>query len=290
MSMNKPSRNRTNENLINANTSMPGLKLVSCPLAAFFKERRLIWDLSLRGVVKVYFGSSLGILWLFLEQFIFIVVLWFIFSKGLKFSGKLDVAFLPWFMSGYIVWIYLSKCVNAMPLLFTEYSYLLKKWRFKSSLIPVVNTVQHLMIHTLFLIFLILICIIYGIDISVYFFQTGYYLACTIIFLTSASLVVSSISLFIKDVKYFVAICIQLGFWVSPIYWESSFFPKEYHFFLKLNPIHYLVQGYRDSFLYSIPFWQRTGETMYFWGFTLVLLIVGTGIYKKLRPHFGDVI
>jgi ABC-type polysaccharide/polyol phosphate export permease len=290
MIKNKTNSNKTNSKLIDVDETLPGLTRIPQPIATLIRERKLIWDLSLRAVVKNYFGSSLGILWLFLEQIVFIVVLWFIFSKGLKFSGKLEVAFLPWFMSGYIVWIYLSKCIGAMPMLFPEYSYLLKKWRFKASLIPMVNTVQHLIIHTLFLVLLAFIFIIYNINVSVHFFQLLYYLASTFVFLTAVSLIVSSVSLFIKDIKYVVAILIQLGFWVSPIYWETSFFPIDYHFYLKLNPVHYLVQGYRDSFIYHIPFWHRTGETIYFWCFTAVLLAIGTTVYKKLRPHFGDVI
>jgi len=59
---------------------------------------------------------------------------------------------------------------------------------------------------------------------------------------------------------------------------------------LKLNPMFYIVQGYRDSFIYKIWFWQRPGMTLYFWAFTLVFWLIGTRLFRKLKIHFADVL
>ena len=37
-------------------------------------------------------------------------------------------------------------------------------------------------------------------------------------------------------------------------------------------------------------FWERPTLTLYFWAFTLIVLAVGLGMFKRLRPHFSDVL
>jgi lipopolysaccharide transport system permease protein/teichoic acid transport system permease protein len=67
-------------------------------------------------------------------------------------------------------------------------------------------------------------------------------------------------------------------------------FPGKYMIFVQINPLYYIVTGYRDSFLYHVPFWEKPMLTLYFWGFTGFSLLLGIIVFKKLRPHFADVI
>ena len=59
---------------------------------------------------------------------------------------------------------------------------------------------------------------------------------------------------------------------------------------LKLNPMYYIVAGYRDSLINKAGFWEQPGMTIYYWILTIVLFIIGTKIFKKLKPHFADVL
>ena len=52
----------------------------------------------------------------------------------------------------------------------------------------------------------------------------------------------------------------------------------------------YVVQGYRDTILDKILFVNRLGETAYFWGVVVVLFALGTTVYRRLEPHFADML
>jgi lipopolysaccharide transport system permease protein/teichoic acid transport system permease protein len=65
--------------------------------------------------------------------------------------------------------------------------------------------------------------------------------------------------------------------------------PKEYVSLIQLNPVYYLVQGYRESLIEQRWFWEND-LTLYFWIVTLVILVSGAFIFKRLRPHFADVL
>jgi teichoic acid transport system permease protein len=54
--------------------------------------------------------------------------------------------------------------------------------------------------------------------------------------------------------------------------------------------MYYIVAGYRDSLINKAGFWEQPGMTIYYWILTIVLFIIGTKIFKKLKPHFADVL
>ena len=59
---------------------------------------------------------------------------------------------------------------------------------------------------------------------------------------------------------------------------------------MKLNPLYYIAAGYRESLIFNIPFWQHPVQTFYFWSVSIGIFIIGISVFKRLRPHFADVI
>ena len=104
----------------------------------------------------------------------------------------------------------------------------------------------------------------------------------------------SAVNVFFKDMAQIVSICLQFGMWLTPImYSEQLFLEKGLTMaptILKLNPFYYIAAGYRDSMLTGDWFYMRPTLTVYFWGVTIVMMLVGLKVFKKLRPHFSDVL
>jgi teichoic acid transport system permease protein len=88
-------------------------------------------------------------------------------------------------------------------------------------------------------------------------------------------------------------IVLQFGMWLTPIMWSVDNLPSGMGIFVnifKLNPMYYIVQGYRNSMIYNVMFYDNILQTVYFWCVILVLALVGGVIYKRLKPHFADVL
>jgi ABC-type polysaccharide/polyol phosphate export permease len=66
--------------------------------------------------------------------------------------------------------------------------------------------------------------------------------------------------------------------------------PPKIQAILRLNPMCYVVRGYREAFIYHHPFWSDPVYGLYFWLVSLSLLIVGALIFRRLKPHFPDVL
>ena len=72
--------------------------------------------------------------------------------------------------------------------------------------------------------------------------------------------------------------------------WNLQIVDEKYHWIFKLNPRYYVVNGYRESIYGHVPFWHDLGQMVYFWTFTLILFVIGTVIFKRLKVHFADVL
>ena len=77
---------------------------------------------------------------------------------------------------------------------------------------------------------------------------------------------------------------------MTPIMWNFRILPKKYQWIVKLNPMVYITEGYRDVFINRVWFWTKPEQTIYFWLVCLVIFIIGMLIFRKLKPHFADVL
>ena len=95
---------------------------------------------------------------------------------------------------------------------------------------------------------------------------------------------------FTKDVSNIVGVFVQFGFWLTPIFWDMGQIPENLTFIFKLNPVYYITEGYRDTFVYGRWFFEKPVLTVYFWIFTAFTLVIGKILLKRLRPHLADML
>jgi lipopolysaccharide transport system permease protein/teichoic acid transport system permease protein len=79
-------------------------------------------------------------------------------------------------------------------------------------------------------------------------------------------------------------------FFITPIFWSIEGLPDRIAFMMKLNPLYYIATGYRESLIFNIPFWDHPLQTLYFWGLSFLIFFIGLFVFKRLKPHFADVI
>jgi lipopolysaccharide transport system permease protein/teichoic acid transport system permease protein len=103
-------------------------------------------------------------------------------------------------------------------------------------------------------------------------------------------LITSSVNVFIRDTSQVVSIMTQLFFWGTPIFWDISIMPQKIQYVLKMNPVYYIVQGYRDSFLYFVPFWNNPYLTIQFWVLSFFTLAFGIFVFQRLKRHFAEAV
>ncbi|MCD1259535.1 ABC transporter permease [Paenibacillus athensensis] len=255
-----------------------------------FRVRRLIFDLARKDFRSKYAGNYFGIVWAFLQPTISILIFWFIFQVGFKSTPIDNFPFILWLCGAMIPWFFFSDGLQTATYSISENSYLVKKVVFRVSMLPLIKIISAFFVHLFFIVFLIAMFALYGYYPDVYDFQLIYYLFALFVLLMSLSWITSTLVIFLKDVGQIVAMLIQFGFWLTPIFYSLETVPQKFHFLYTFNPVYYITKGYRDSLIYHRWFWQDMQQTCVFWLITAVLMLIGIVLFKKLKPHFADVI
>jgi len=259
-------------------------------LKDIFNNRSLIWSLAKNDFKMKYAGSYFGIIWAFVQPIMTILVFWFVFQVGLRVTPVEEIPFILWFIAGLIPWFFFSDALMSTTNSLLEYSFLVKKVVFKISILPLVKVISSLFAHLFFIIFMICIYLLYGYFPGIYVIQLIYYSFCMVMLVISMSFITSSIIIFFRDLGQIISIILQFGMWLTPIMWHYKMIPKTYQWMFKLNPMYYIVEGYRDTLINQIWFYHRYNQTLWFWSITTIFFIIGAVIFKKLKPHFSDVL
>jgi lipopolysaccharide transport system permease protein/teichoic acid transport system permease protein len=252
---------------------------------------QLIKTLIMNDFKKQYLGSYFGLIWAFVQPITFIAVIWFVFEIGFRASPNTNgIPFFLWLISGMIPWFFFANGFGSGTNAIIDNSFLVKKVAFRTSILPIVQIGSAFLIHLVLVCLLILSFLLYGYTPDLYWLQIFYYLFCSVILLIGLSWLTSSIRVFIKDIGNLIAVLIQIGFWATPIFWSLELVPDKYQYIIKSNPMYYITDGFRDTFINKVWFWEKGYENLYFLTFTSILFIGGAIVFRKLRPHFGDVL
>lgn len=253
-------------------------------------QRSLVLALAKRQLSSQYVGSMLGFLWTFIQPLVLIFVFWFVFSIGFKVQPQNDVPFVVWLTAGMAPWFLFAQIITSSTGAVIQHANLVKKTVFHSEILPLVNIISATVTHCVFLMLLVVLLLLYQLGFTFYFLQFFYYLFCLWILTLGLSWIFSALNVFLRDVGQIIGVIIQVGFWATPIFWDIKMMSPQVQSILKLNPMYYIVHGYRESFIYHQGFWESPLLTLYFWGVTLSLLLVGIVIFKRLKPQFADVL
>lgn len=261
------------------------------------QNRKLIFNLAKNDFKTQFAGSYLGIIWAFVQPIVTVLVYWFVFEKGLK-SGAVNtragitVPFVLWLIAGIVPWFFFQDALNGGTNALTQYSYLVKKVVFKISILPIVKVISALFVHLFFIVFTLVLYFAYGYYPDLYTIQIIYYTFCMMIFVLGLVYATCAIVGFFRDLTQIINIILQVGVWMTPIMWniDTMDLPEWLISIFKLNPMYYIVAGYRDSLINKEWFWNKPGLTIYFWIVTILVFGAGNLIFHKLKVHFADVL
>ena len=250
----------------------------------------LLWELIKQDFSQRYIENVFGVAWAFVQPIITILILWFVFQIGFKAQPVNDVPFILWLIVGVLPWFFVADAVTTGTSSIVDKSFLVNKVVFSVSLLPIIKIITALFVHLFFIIVMFLLFIVFGIEPSLYWLQIPYYTLSAIVLVLGILLFTSASLVFIRDVSQLVSMFVQFGFWLTPIFWSLSIVPEKYHELIMLNPFAYIIEGYRNSLINQVWFWEIPGQTIYFWSVTVGVCLIGILFFKKVRPYFSDVI
>ncbi len=272
---------------------MNGARQFRLPTGRLARTGALLLTLTRQDLRNRYVGATLGLAWSFLQPLVMALVLWFVFAVALRARPVAGVSYVAWFLAALAPWSCFSESLPAATQAFREFAYLVTKVRFEIAILPLVKILASAAVHLLFLLVVMGILLAGGVRPTWFWLQTLYYLAALVLLTQALAWITAPLNVFLRDTAYGLQVLLQLGFWVTPIFWDFAMIPPRLQgasLLLHLNPMAYIVRGYRRSLIEGAPFWNDGWWALYFWTFTAVTWLAGWRLFRRLRPHFADVL
>lgn len=244
----------------------------------------LLKQLIARDFKVKYKRSVLGILWSLLYPLMTMAVMAVVFTNVFKFSTP-GVNYLAYLMSGLVVFNYFSEASNlALSSVFANFS-LINKVYMPKYIFPVSKClfagINFLL--TLVPLYVILIATGTGINIFHLFLPYGYFFL--LLFTIGIGLILSTLSVFLRDMVYIYGVVITLLQYLTPIMYDPAIIQVPiFTTLLKFNPLYWYVYFSRKILLYhAIP---EINVWIYCAIFGIGTLFIGLLVFKKNQNKF----
>lgn len=259
-------------------------------LGNFKKYSFLMTQLISRDFKVKYKRSVLGVLWSLLYPILMMAVMAVVFSQMFKFRVE-GVNYLVYLMTGIIMFNYFSEASNAaMTSVVTNFT-LINKVYIPKYIFPIAKC---LFVGINFVLTLIpWFCIIllsyvglgeYTCPINWYYLLLPYIFLCMFIFTIGIGLLLSCVSVFLRDMFYIYGIILTIWNYLTPVFYSIEILPVNLQAMFKFNPLFQFLDAARTIVLYG----QRPSITSLgvIGLVSILMLLIGGIVFKKKQDKF----
>lgn len=237
-----------------------------------------------------YKRSVLGILWSLLNPILTMSVMAVVFSQMFRFKVE-GVNYIVYLMTGIIMFNYLSAASSAAMTSVVDNFTLINKVYIPKYIFPIAKCLFVGIDFLLTLIPWIGIILLsyvglggYTCHINWYYLILPYIFICMFFFVVGIGLLLSCISVFLRDVWHIYGIFLTLWNYLTPVFYSIEILPPKLQTIMQFNPMYQFLTAARSIVLYG----QRPSfTTMGILGFiAIVTLAFGAFVFKKKQNKF----
>ena len=266
------------------------MKSINNMIANFKRYWFLITQIISRDFKRKYKRSVLGVVWSLLYPILMMSVMAVVFSHMFRF-GTEGTNYLVYLMTGIIMWSYFSEATTGAMTSVVDNFTLINKVYIPKYVFPLAKClfVGINFILTLIPWFAIIILTLFGLgkfpaSINIYCLVIPYIFFFFFLFTIGVGLILSCVSVFLRDVFYIYGIILTIWNYYTPVFYDLSILPEGLQRLFKFNPLYQFINSVRQIVLFgNCP----SALTL------LILALIGCGtlslgiiIFKKNQDKF----
>lgn len=254
--------------------------------------KQQIIKLAKADLMKTYRGAALGWAWAIIKPSVTIFVYWFAFKFGMRVGKDINgYPYFLWLILGLVPWFYMNDMLINGAESLRKYKYLITKMKFPIATIPTFISVSKLVVHSILMLIIIGIFLIMGYSLDIYILQLIFYMMLMFVFFIAWTLFSSLLSAISKDFFNLIKSFTTVILWMSGILWDINNITIPWmKNLLIVNPVTFLVNGYRNCFINKVWFWEQPKELLSFFILLIIVIMLSLWAYKKLRKEIADVL
>jgi ABC-2 type transport system permease protein len=260
----------------------------------------LLWNLTLRELRSKFKRSALGWLWSVINPLasiaIYSVVFGVFFDVTPPVGDPSGLHVYGFYLTcGLLPWTFLANGLNGATASIVGNEGLVKKVYFPRWVLPTASTIAWLASYGVELLVLGVVLLAVGnmvlpwvpVVIALMVLQT--------VFVVGLGLMLSAANAYFRDVQHFLAIFLNIWFYVTPIIYLPEQIPEQSTLFgveiptrslLQMNPMAIFVNAYRDV-LYDLR-WPAPTQWLAMAACALGALALGALVFRRLEPRLAE--
>ncbi|WP_458411716.1 ABC transporter permease [Schinkia sp. CFF1] len=257
------------------------------PFSLLYKYRKILFNLAANDIKQKYAGSLLGGMWIVLYPLLFLSVYFLVYIAifKIRLEGLSTVDYVLIIFSGLIPWFGFADAIGISVNSVTANSSLIKNTLFPIELIPVKVVLSSMVSQIIGLVLLLVVLAFRG-QLSFYVLWLPLILFLQILFTMGLAWILASINVFFRDVGQVINVILILLMLVSPIAYTVDMLDENLLFFMKFNPLYYMILVYREVIMYqSFP---SMDVTLIFVLMSFIVFYIGYYIFTRLKVVFSD--
>lgn len=246
-----------------------------------YRYRELIWALAMKELRVRYKRSVLGFLWALLNPALLMLVLTAVFGTVMRFNIPRYSIFL---LSMLLPWTFFSQALAYSVESVVGNGELLKKVRVAKLVFPLAAVVSNIINFLLSMIPLLLLVVALRFPIHITWLYLPVPMLGLFLFTLGTSFLFATANVFYRDVSHIVQVLLSAWFYFSPIIYSLDFIPQKYQWFFRLNPLLYVLNGFRLGIYYGhLPSAASVAMSL---GCGLFTLLLGYMVFRKFQNSF----
>ena len=256
------------------------------------ERRSLLEQLVRRDFEQRFVGSAVGWIWGLIHPLVLLVCWWFVFVKVLhqKPEGAATDYYPLYLFAGMLPWLLFSDTVQRSATAMLDQSNLITKTVFPSEILPVSVFLSSVVSHLLAVALMVAAAGVMLNQISIFLLLLPVYVFVLGLFAVGVGWIVASLHVFQRDTAQVMSVILQFWFWLTPIFFMEGKYPKKARILLTLNPMNYLVRGYRQMLLTSTWGWTDLRDLAVAACFGVALFLLGGLFFRYMKRGFADVL
>lgn len=258
-----------------------------------WRNRRLVWQFTIRNVELRHKGSHLGLIWSFLNPLLMLGLYVLVF--GFIFRGKFQphqeeprVEYALIVFLGLAIYHFAAEVLGISPTLITSNPNFVKKVVFPLEVLPVA-AVGGALIHFLITLVLVFSGILFtDVQLSATALWLPVILLPLVMISVGLSLLLGALGVFWRDITQITQFFLLILMFASAVFYPISQIPAFAWAVLKFNPFIHVINEARN-----VTFWGHAPSPLhltYLYIFALLTLAIGSTAFHRLRTSFADVL
>jgi lipopolysaccharide transport system permease protein len=276
----------------------PSIRGIADSVRELVGARELTWALVRRELTARHRGTFLGMLWSLTTPLLYVALYYFIFrfifdAKAVGDAVRPDgraVPFAVYFFGGLVIWNLFSNAVGTSTGSVTGSGYLLSKVYFPRAVLPLSTVLSATVTFAFELAVLFVATLLFAGLPSFHLLWLPVIMSVVVVLSFGLALLLSGVTVFLRDVAHFIGVFLQMWFWGTPIIYSLDFVADHgwLRELIELNPMTGAVVSFRNVVMLNrAPDFDLLAYDAVV---ALVALVVGAALFSRWQRTFAEIV